>query len=64
MKQTKRQAKNAEEFAKWLEEHLPHISMKNKEEYRNVKTPISFVCAEHGGIYCTTRCSKTSKTRL
>lgn len=48
MKQTKQQAKRADEFAKWLEEHLPHISMKDKTEYRNVKTAISFICAEHG----------------
>lgn len=48
MTQNKTQAKNAELFAKWLEENLQHIGMKDKTEYRDTRTPISFICAEHG----------------
>lgn len=48
MKQTKRQSKNAEEFIKWLEENKPHIRMKDKTEYKNLTTAISFICEEHG----------------
>lgn len=48
MTQTKVQAKKAEEFAKWLEENKPHIAMKDKTEYKNAKTPITFICKEHG----------------
>lgn len=48
MTQTKQQAKNAELLAKWLKENLPHIVMKNKAEYRNVRTAITFICEEHG----------------
>ena len=48
MTQTKQQAKNAELFAKWLEENKPHIAMKDKTEYRNKTTAITFICAEHG----------------
>lgn len=61
MKQNKKQVKNAELFAKWLEENLPHITMKNKEEYRNNATAISFICEEHGEYIAQPQTVKQAK---
>ena len=61
MKQTKQQAKNAELFAKWLEENKPHITMKDKTEYRNETTAISFICSEHGEYIARPKTVKVAK---
>lgn len=46
--QTKTQKRHANELAAWLECNLPKITIKNLDEYRNVNTPITFLCSEHG----------------
>ena len=61
MTQTKQQATNAELFAKWLEENKPHIAMKDKTEYRNKTTAITFICAEHGEYIAQPRTVKEAK---
>lgn len=61
MTQTKTQAKNAEGLAEWLEENLPHISIKDKAEYKNNTTAITFICAEHGEYIAQPQAVKRAK---
>ena len=61
MTQTKQQAKNAELFAKWLEENKPHIKIKDKTEYRNVTTAITFICEQHGEYLAQPQVVKRAK---
>lgn len=48
MKQSKSQSKNADLFEILLKETKPHISMKDKTQYRNIHTAITFICEKHG----------------
>lgn len=60
-KQTTAKAKKADELEKWLEENLPHITMKDKSEYRNQRTAMTFICAEHGEYIVQPRAVKQAK---
>lgn len=48
MKQSKRHSENADLFEIFLKETKPHITMKDKTQYRSLRTAIVFVCEKHG----------------
>lgn len=61
MEQTVLQAKNASILEQWLEKNLPHIKLKDKSEYRNQNTPITFICSIHGEYIAQPQSVKHSK---
>ena len=61
MTQSKRYMKNADLFENLLKETKPHITMKDKTQYRTSRIAITFVCEKHGEYTITPITMKQTK---